>query len=110
MKKKTPGKTYSLFAPASFMFPIRNLRAACYKAVKEAYPDALGMAVWTAVKGERPQVIEVGVLKVIISTLDDMKLPSTANVRIKITHSTAGLCEVKVGSGPHAVTFRYTSK
>lgn len=92
------------------MFPIRNLRAACYKAVKEGYPDTLGMTVWTAVKGDRPQIIEVGILILIIEQLQVMHLPNTDNVRIKITHSTAGLCEVKVGSGPHAVTLHYISK
>lgn len=92
------------------MFPIRNLRAACWKASKEGYPDGLGMTVWTAVKGDRPQIIEFAILKLIIETIDNMKLASTDNVRIKITHSTAGLVEVKVGSGPHAVTFRHTSK
>lgn len=110
MKNKTPRKTYSLFAPASFMFPVRNLRAACWKATTEAYPDRMGMTVWTAVKGNRPQVIEVAALKLIIAEMDKMKVPFTDNIRIKITHSTAGLCEVKVGAGPNAAIVRYTSK
>ena len=92
------------------MFPIRNLRAAHWKAGKEGYPDGLGMTVWTAVKGDRPQVIEFGILKLIIEQLDTMHLPNTNNVRIKITRSTAGLNEIKVGSGPHAVTVRHITK
>ena len=110
MKKKASGTAYNLFAPASFMFPIRNLRAACWKATKEGYPERLGMTVWTAVKGNRPQVIEFAILKLIIEQLDVMHLPNTDNVRVKITYSTAGLCEIKVGSGPHAVTVRHTLK
>ena len=108
MKKKTPGKTYSFDAPASFAFPIRNLKAAHWKASKENYPDRLGITVWTAVKGARPQVIEFAILKKVIETMKVQ--PGQLNVRVKITYSTAGLVQVKVGSGDQAVISHLTLK
>lgn len=93
------------------MFPIRNLRAAHWKASKENYPDRLGITVWTAVKGDRPQVIEFVILKTIIAELDKLKLdPNQTNIRIKITHSTAGLVEIKIGAGGSGATIRLTLK
>lgn len=93
------------------MFPIRNLRAAHWKASKENYPDRLGITVWTAVKGDRPQVIEFVILKAILAELDKVvNDPNQTNIRVKITYSTAGLVEIKVGAGVSASLVRLTLK
>lgn len=111
MKKKVPGSAaFKIAGPTPHVFPVRNLRAAHYKAVNENYPDSLGLTVWTAVKGARPQVILFPILKLIIEELDRRKSPWDSTIQIKITESTAGLHEVRVGKGNTAATFRYSAK
>lgn len=110
-QKNTGGSAaFRIAGPMPHMYPVRNLRAAYHKGCKESYPDGLGLTVWTAVKGARPQVILFSQLRMIIEQLDKLKTPYDSNIRIKITDSTAGLSEIRIGKGPSLVTLHHVAK
>lgn len=110
MKKKTPGKTFASSASTSFIFPVRNLKAAHALAVRENYPDRLGVTVWTVVKGARPQVIEVQILRKIIDHLNEISLEDSKGIRVRLTKSTGGLTMIRVGTGENAVEIPHIDK
>ncbi len=98
-RKAMRPKTFYEGNGAAFTFPVRNLRAAHWKASTEGYPDRLGVTVWTAVKGARPQVIEVQVLRRIIQHLDENPGVYMNDIRIKITPTA-----IRIGGGEHSIT------
>lgn len=92
-------KPKMLHQGAQCVFPARNLRAAFSLAEKERYPDLLGVTVWTSIKGERPQVIEVRALRKIIQHMNNNLDKYQNDVRVKLTPTT-----VWVGDGRHSST------
>lgn len=98
-RKANRPKTFYQGNGASFTFPVRNIRAANWKAATEGYPDRLGVTVWTTVQGARPQVIEVQVLRAIVRHLDENPGVYLNDIRIKITPT-----EVRIGGGENSVT------
>lgn len=104
-RKALRPKTFYQGNGAAFAFPVRNLRAAFRLAVTEQYPEQLGVTVWTSVKGNRPQVIEVQVLRQIIQHLDDNPTVYKDEIRIKITPTS-----VRIGGGDHSTTIHLQCK